>query len=165
LSRSAAIGDLAVTGNSPRKPAPPSASTYYDQLGLHPSASERDIRRAYRELSKRYHPDTTTLPISIATQKFQALNEAYATLSNYERRSLYDAQIRYSRVFVVQVPIDRSRRSGDGGSIPNDSPGFIDPVDRPLSSGELFALLLMGSTILGCLALAVAIAVLRGDPW
>lgn len=165
MSRSVAIGDLAVTGNSPRKSAPPSAFTYYDQLGLHPSASERDIRRAYRELSKRYHPDTTTLPLPIATQKFQALNEAYATLSNYERRSLYDAKIRYSRVFVAQVPSDRTSRSANGEPIPSDSPGFIDPIDRPLSSGELFALFLMGSTILGCLALAIAIAVLRGDPW
>lgn len=152
-----------MTGNSPSKST--YTSTYYDQLGLHPSASERDIRRAYRELSKRYHPDTTTLPVTIATSKFQSLNEAYATLSNYERRSLYDAKIRYSRVFVAQVPIDRSRRSGDGGVIQDDSPGFIDPIDRPLSSGELFALLLMGSTILGCLALAIAIALLRGDPW
>ena len=156
-----------VTGNSPRNSPrnSPHTSTYYDQLGLHPSASEREIRRAYRELSKRYHPDTTTLPITIATPKFQALNEAYATLSNYERRSFYDAKIRYSRVVVAQVPTNQSRRSGDGGLIQDDSPGFIDPIDRPLSSGELFALLLMGSTILGCLALAIAIAVLRGDPW
>jgi hypothetical protein len=171
LFRSALTGDSAVTGNSNRPPsAKPNAKpsrppTYYDELGLHPAASEHDIRRAYRKLSKRYHPDTTTLPIAVATPKFQALNEAYATLSNDERRCLYDAKIRYSRVVVAQVPQDRSRRSGDGGQIPLDSPGFIDPIDRPLSSGELFALLLMGSAIVGCLALAIAIAVLRGDPW
>jgi len=36
----------------------------------------------YRQLSKRYHPDTTALPPAIATAKFQQLNEAYATLNN-----------------------------------------------------------------------------------
>ncbi len=40
-----------------------SKATYYSLLGLHPSASVIDIRRSYRELSKRYHPDTTDLLI------------------------------------------------------------------------------------------------------
>ncbi|MGD1901768.1 MAG: J domain-containing protein [Geitlerinemataceae cyanobacterium] len=135
--------------------------TYYDELGLHPSATEREIRRAYRELSKRYHPDTTTLPVAVATPKFQRVNEAYATLSNYERRLVYDAKIRYSRVIVAQAAPDLRRPSAGAA----DSPGFIDPIDRPLSSGEVFALFLMGATIVGCLALAIGIAVLRGDPW
>ncbi len=40
-----------------------SEPTYYSLLELHPSASVIDIRRAYRELSKRYHPDTTDVLI------------------------------------------------------------------------------------------------------
>ncbi|MFM9158147.1 MAG: J domain-containing protein, partial [Dolichospermum sp.] len=48
-----------------------SNTTYYSLLGLHPSASVIDIRRAYRELSKIYHPDTTELPANLATAKFQ----------------------------------------------------------------------------------------------
>ena len=64
----------------------PNQTSYYVLLGLPPSASALEIRRAYRELSKRYHPDTTELPTAIATAKFQQLNEAYATLSNPERR-------------------------------------------------------------------------------
>jgi len=142
--------------------------TYYDELGLHPSASDRDIRQAYRDLSKRYHPDTTTLPIAIATQKFQALNEAYATLSNYDRRQAYDVTIRYSRVIVAQAPTDprsATSRNPDDGNWTRSSSGYIDPIDRPLSSGEVFALFLMGATIVGCLVLAIAIATLRGDPW
>ncbi|NLQ07879.1 J domain-containing protein, partial [Cylindrospermopsis raciborskii LB2897] len=50
---------------------------YYTLLGLHPSASVIDIRRAYREMSKHYHPDTTELPDQVATVKFQQINEAY----------------------------------------------------------------------------------------
>ena len=40
--------------------AMPNQTSYYTLLGLHPSASALEIRRAYRALSKRYHPDTTT---------------------------------------------------------------------------------------------------------
>ena len=71
--------------------------TYYSLLELHPSASVIDIRRAYRELSKLYHPDTTELPANIATNQFQQINEAYATLSNPEQRLSYDLKIGYSR--------------------------------------------------------------------
>jgi len=161
-----ALAELRTDGNREPTVTDPTTRprTYYDELGLHPSATEREIRRAYRELSKRYHPDTTTLPLAIATPKFQTLNEAYATLSNYERRLVYDATIRYSRVIVAQAAADlrRQHRSPDRA---DSSPGFIDPVDRPLSSGEVFALFLMGATIVGCLVLAIGIAVLRGDPW
>ncbi len=79
---------------------------YYTLLELHPGASVIDIRRAYRELSKRYHPDTTELPAALATTKFQLLNEAYATLSNPERRLNYDLKIGYSRFGVIQAPSD-----------------------------------------------------------
>ncbi|MFB8787843.1 MAG: J domain-containing protein [Potamolinea sp.] len=81
----------------------PNQNSYYGLLGLHPSASPVEIRRAYRELSKRYHPDTTDLPAVTATAKFQQLNEAYATLSNPERRVLYDYTIGYSRINVIQA--------------------------------------------------------------
>lgn len=67
--------------------------SYYTLLRLHPTASAIEIRRAYRELSKSYHPDTTDLPSAIATAKFQQLNEAYATLSNPERRLTYDLKL------------------------------------------------------------------------
>ena len=55
-------------------------NNYYQILGLHPSASNLEIRRQYRELSKQFHPDTTTLPKAIAKTKFQELNQAYATI-------------------------------------------------------------------------------------
>ncbi|MEQ9356297.1 MAG: J domain-containing protein [Coleofasciculus chthonoplastes F3-SA18-01] len=136
--------------------------TYYGILGVHPSASALDIRRAYRELSKRYHPDTTDLPKETAKTKFQQLNEAYATLSNPERRILYDQTIRYSRVNVIQPPpglnrpVVRSR-------VDHSSSAYLDPTDRPLSPGELFALFILGITFVGCLVLAIVIGLTRGD--
>jgi curved DNA-binding protein CbpA len=73
------------------------ASNYYEQLGLSPYASAVQIRQAYREMSKLYHPDTTKLPASIASAKFCAINTAYAVLSNPERRNQYDRQILCTR--------------------------------------------------------------------
>lgn len=138
-----------------------SKSTYYSLLGLHPSASVIDIRRAYRELSKRYHPDTTDLPTAIATLKFQQINEAYATLSHPERRLSYDLKIGYSRFGVIQPPPDLNHpvsRSHDWSKS-----AYLDPSDRPLSSGEIFALFMLVLTFVGCLLLAVGIGLTRGE--
>ena len=130
--------------------------TYYDLMNLHPSASTIVIRRTYRQLSKEYHPDTTKLPGNIATAKFQKLNEAYATLSSPEKRSLYDLKIGYSRLNVIQAPSwsepDREKWS---------KTAYLDPTDRPLSSGEIFVLVLLGLTFIGCIVLVMAIAYFR----
>ncbi|WP_332975380.1 MULTISPECIES: J domain-containing protein [unclassified Microcoleus] len=140
----------------------PLGSGHYGLLGLHPSASAIEIRRSYRELSKLYHPDTTNLSPSVATAKFQQLNNAYATLSNPERRLAYDLKIGYSRVNVIQsppgfnTPVSRSREKTSNSA-------YLDPTDRPLSPGEIFALFIMGSTLVGCLVLAIAIGLIRGN--
>jgi hypothetical protein len=140
----------------------PISTSYYALLGLHPSASPLEIRRTYRELSKRYHPDTTDLPTETATSKFHQLNEAYATLSNPERRTVYDQEIGYSRLNVIQPP--------PGLNTPFTQPqpkysssAYLDPTDRPLSPGEIFALFILGLTFVGCLLLAIAIGLTRGE--
>ncbi len=138
-----------------------SEPTYYSLLGLHPSASAIEIRRAYRELSKLYHPDTTNFPATIAIVKFQQINEAYATLSNPERRLTYDMKIGYSRFGVIQAPPDLNRPVSH--SYDTSKSAYLDPTDRPLSSGEIFALFVLGLTFLGCLLLAIAIGLTRGE--
>lgn len=137
-------------------------ANHYTLLGLHPSASPIEIRRAYRHLSKLYHPDTTDLPSAVATVKFQQLNEAYATLSNPERRTRYDLHIGYSRLYVIQPPPDFHRAAArqDGR---RSSSAYLDPTDRPLSSGEMFVLFILGLTFIGCILLAIAIGMIRGD--
>ncbi len=139
---------------------PQPAPTYYNLLELHPSASAQQIRRAYRELSKLYHPDTTKLPASVATAKFQQLNEAYATLSSPERRFAYDLKIGYSRVSVIQSSIDLNRPVAESRS-QRRSPAYLDPTDRPLSAGELFALFILGITFVACVGLAVVVGLTR----
>lgn len=138
-----------------------SEPTYYSLLGLHPSASPIEIRRAYWELSKQYHPDTTTLPTIVAIAKFQQLNEAYATLSNPERRLSYDLKIGYSRFGVIQAPPDLNHPVSY--SYDWSKSAYLDGSDRPLSSGEIFALFILGLTFLGCLLLVIAIGLTRGE--
>ncbi|MBE9008192.1 J domain-containing protein [Fortiea sp. LEGE XX443] len=138
-----------------------SETSYYSLLGLHPSASVIDIRRAYRELSKRYHPDTTELPAVLATAKFQQINEAYATLSHPERRLSYDLKIGYSRFGVIQAPADLHHPVRYAYDYSKSA--YLDASDRPLSSGEIFALFILGLTFVGCLLLAIAIGLARGE--
>ncbi len=130
--------------------------TYYSRLGLQPWASEREIRLRYRELSKLYHPDTTTLPQEQAVEQFRRINEAYAVLSSAERRTLYDRQLGFARVYVAQAAAQ--------AAAPSSSSAYLDATDRPLSPGELFALVMLGLTFVACLALAVVVAVVRGQP-
>ncbi|AFY53432.1 DnaJ-class molecular chaperone with C-terminal Zn finger domain [Rivularia sp. PCC 7116] len=136
-------------------------STYYSLLGLHPAASAIEIRRAYRELSKCYHPDTTDLPTGLATVKFQKLNEAYATLSNPQKRLTYDLKIGYSRFGVIQPPSDLNRPVNRNRYTSRSA--YLDPTDRPLSAGEIFALFILGLTFLGCLLLVIAVGLTRGE--
>ncbi|WP_448562998.1 J domain-containing protein [Trichothermofontia sp.] len=146
---------------SPHRPAWFHGS-YYDRLGLHPSASVQQIRQAYRRLSRRYHPDTTDLPAAIATEKFKQLNEAYATLSQPERRYQYDLKIGYARLAVVRPSSHREfHRPPQPSSPPVSSAAYLDPSDRPLSAGEIFVLFILLLTFGGCLVLAIVIALTR----
>jgi hypothetical protein len=143
-----------------RSSALPQWGAHYQLLGLHPSASAIDIRRAYRRLSKQYHPDTTKLPLAIARNKFQELNQAYGILSNPTRRLLYDQQIGYSRVHVLQAPPAHPDSPHD---LRGGRSAYLDPHDRPLSPGEVFMLLLLAGSFLACLALVILVAIGRGE--
>ncbi len=130
---------------------------YYSLLGLYPSASPIEIRRAYRSLSKEYHPDTTELPAAVAHTKFQELNQAYATLGNPTRRLLHDQSIGYSRVRVMQAPPARVNGKWESKS------AYLDPIDRPLSPGEIFMLLLLIGCFAICIGLVLFVAANRGE--
>ncbi|HEY9877169.1 MAG TPA: J domain-containing protein [Leptolyngbyaceae cyanobacterium] len=144
----------------PEPDTPP--KSYYHLLGIKPTASAQQIRRAYRDLSKLYHPDTTELPAEVATDKFQQLNEAYATLSSPERRWTYDQQMGYSRISVIQPPADLNIPASTKRR-EYRSNAYLDPNDRPLSAGEIFALFILGLTFVACLALVVTISLTQGE--
>src|SRR5919108_436311 len=62
---------------------------YYELLGLAPSASEKEISRAYRKLAKQYHPDANP-GNKEAEEKFKAVSAAYDVLGDSAKRKEYD---------------------------------------------------------------------------
>ena len=132
------------------------SSNCYELLGVSTSANNAELRKAFRQLSKRLHPDTTSLPSDEATKQFQNVCEAYDLLSDPVLRANYDLFIEKENNLISQKkepylkniqPVQFSKSIG---------------VRRPLSGGELFSLLLLIISIFLSLALGVFIAFLRG---
>jgi hypothetical protein len=65
----------------------PTKRDYYEVLGIDRSASEDEIKRAFRKLAKQYHPDTNSGDTS-AAEKFKEANEAYSVLSDSNKRQM-----------------------------------------------------------------------------
>ena len=65
------------------------ARDYYETLGVNKQASADEIKKSYRQLAKKYHPDLNK-DNEEAAQKFKEINEAYQVLSDQEKRAQYD---------------------------------------------------------------------------
>ena len=61
---------------------------YYEVLGVDKGSEKKDIKKAYRKLAMKYHPDVSEDPES--ADKFKEISEAYAVLSDDEKRGTYD---------------------------------------------------------------------------
>jgi DnaJ-class molecular chaperone len=67
-----------------------SQKDYYAILGIAKTASEDEIKKAYRNLAKKYHPDMNTGNEEEAGRKFKEISEAYETLNDADKRKKYD---------------------------------------------------------------------------
>lgn len=97
---------------------------YYAILGVERDASEEQIKKAYRRLARKFHPDVSKEPN--AEEKFKEVAEAYETLKDAEKRSAYDQLGRYQAGQDFRPPPEWETQF---------APGFEDALDL----GELFA--------------------------
>ena len=63
---------------------------FYEVLNVKLNANEKEIKKAYRILVKKYHPDTYQGDKKVAEEKMQQINNAYDTLSNADLRKAYN---------------------------------------------------------------------------
>lgn len=89
-----------------RPPTPASRGAHYRVLGVEPNADESALKKAYRKLALKLHPDKNSAPH--ADEAFKALGLAYATLSDSQKRNIYD---RYGE----EDPDNRGGGGGGGG--------------------------------------------------
>jgi len=108
---------------------------YYEVLGVSRGASDKDIKSAYRKLAHQYHPDKNTAADRESEEKFKEASEAYAILSDAEKRAQYDrfghqGVSGFSEDYSVNVQdifgdifgefFGRGRRGGGGGQRGSD---------------------------------------------
>src|SRR3974377_1322412 len=102
---------------------------YYGILGVKKTASAEDIRKAFRKLARKYHPDVNPGDKS-AEEKFKALSEANDILSDPKKRKIYD-QLGFYSDNIDPPPADAYARGGGqpgaGRGFPGGQPGQPGP--------------------------------------
>ena len=120
-------------------------------------ADGETLHKAFRQLSKELHPDTTSLPKDEAANKFQQVCEAYELLADPILREAYDLRLAQSSVQHDQLHID-----SDLGAINTFRKKSVLGDRRALSGGEMFSLLLLLIAFLLSLLLGIGFAFAQG---
>ncbi len=96
---------------------------YYETLGVKKTASAEDIRKAFRKLARKYHPDVNPGDKS-AEEKFKAISEANDVLSDPKKRKIYD-QVGFYSDNIDPATAEAYARAGaqGGGGFPGGFPG------------------------------------------
>lgn len=96
---------------------------YYEILGVQKNASPEEIKKAFRRLARRYHPDVNPGD-KIAEEKFKNINEAYEVLSDLNKRSQYD---QFSRLWQQQGGSKRKGSTADFTQV-GEFNKFVDQI-------------------------------------
>ena len=131
-------------------------NTYYKILGVDETASNNELRKAFCKLSIELHPDTTSLELEEAKNKFQKVLEAYENLNNSNLRKIYDEKLRLSSKNFKDYTHDLNT------IILDSSNQKLLGNRRPFSNGEMFSLFLLITIIFICLLFAILIASFTG---
>ena len=107
------------------------ARDYYERLGIPRTADEKEIRKAYRNLARQYHPDVCKE--AGAEERFKEINEAYATLSDAEKRAQYDRM--GHETFTNASKGSYAGGGGFEGGFSSDFSGFGDIFDAFFGGG------------------------------
>ena len=104
-------------------------ANYYELLGIAPSASIADVRKAYAKLARERHPDRFPDPAAkkAAQQTFQEITAAFNTLSNDRARAEYDKSLKAPR--RAPVPEEIARDAYDRGQKLYEAKNFFDAVE------------------------------------
>ena len=89
---------------------------YYEVLGVDKKADESTIKKAFRRLAKKYHPDTNAGDAK-AEEKFKEITEAYDVLSDKEKRKLYDTLPLQKALIRTRQVVLAAPASGEPSSI------------------------------------------------
>ena len=94
--------------------APPASTNYYVILGIKQTATQEEIKNAYRSLAKKYHPDvnTTGQTHEPDAERFRQIAEAYAVLSVQESRNSYDLTYKRTPDAIFSANRDESLEKG-----------------------------------------------------
>ena len=93
---------------------------YYEVLNIARTASQSDIKRAFRSLAKKYHPDTNPGQTKAAAERLRDIIAAYRVLSNERERACYDVLMQTSPSFSQKSPGQSSAMSARARSILED---------------------------------------------
>ncbi len=106
---------------------------YYATLGIEKNASEEEIRKAFRTLAKKWHPDTNPENKKVAEEKFKEISEAYEVLSDPQKRKQYD------QTGTVNFGEGRSDFSWQDFSHFGDFGDIFEQVFRGFGGGDFFS--------------------------